>query len=116
MPLEEPLMPSEVEARGDSIQRMRNASLAAALVAGLLACSGGSTTSSGFGPPGPTGGGGITVGGTGGGNGFGGTSASTAGTGGTTGAIQYCGLPDAGTPIPCSELDGGTGHPGPDGG
>ncbi len=46
-------------------------------------------------------------------SGFGGTTGGTTGSiGSTTGqAIQYCGLPDGGTPIPCDELDGGDGSP-----
>jgi hypothetical protein len=39
---------------------------------------------------------------------------TTGGTTGTSGgAVQYCGLPDGGTPIPCSELDGGSEDGGP---
>jgi hypothetical protein len=39
--------------------------------------------------------------------------ASTGSTGGSPGGgVQYCGIPDGGTPIPCNELDGGN----PDGG
>jgi hypothetical protein len=87
----------------------------------LLACAGwaavlfGNFTACG-GPASSLGGGGF------GGAGAVGTTTTSSGPGGGSGtsgsAVQYCGVSDGGSPVPCSPPDagnGGTGHPG-DGG
>jgi hypothetical protein len=84
-----------------------NAALAMVALAGLAGCP---APVAAYGvSPGVAGTFGGTVGAAGnnGGNGAGGNT--------TGGATQYCGIPDAGTPIPCDELDGGEGTTGSSG-